>query len=206
MHNYFELYSLGEKEIIIHADNCSGQNKNNAMIQYLAWRVLTGKHKKITYSFMVPGHTKFSPDGFFGLFKLKLKNSEVDDLEDLVKVVNSSTKGYNIAQTIFDETREKKVLFYSWTKYLKTFFKPLPNILKYHHFIFNQEQPGIIYVKKSIDSELLIVDITENLDNSDRVLERKNPVGLSADRKKYLSEEVSKYVQNPVKKNFYCNF
>jgi len=206
VHNYFELYSLGEKEIIIHADNCSGQNKNNAMIQYLAWRVLTGKHKKITYSFMVPGHTKFSPDGFFGLFKLKLKNSEVDDLEDLVKVVNSSTKGYNIAQTIFDETREKKVLFYSWTKYLKTFFKPLPNILKYHHFIFNQEQPGIIYVKKSIDSELLIVDITENLDNSDRVLERKNPVGLSADRKKYLSEEVSKYVQNPVKKNFYCNF
>lgn len=206
MHNYFELYSLGEKEIIIHADNCSGQNKNNAMIQYLAWRVLTGKHKKITYSFMVPGHTKFSPDGFFGLFKLKLKNSEVDDLEDLVKVVNSSTKGYNIAQTIFDETREKKVLFYSWTKYLKTFFKPLPNILKYHHFIFNQEQPGIIYVKKSIDSELLIVDITENLDNIDRVLERKNPVGLSADRKKYLSEEVSKYVQNPVKKNFYCNF
>jgi hypothetical protein len=206
VHNYFELYSLGEKEIIIHADNCSGQNKNNAMIQYLAWRVLTGKHKKITYSFMVPGHTKFSPDGFFGLFKLKLKNSEVDDLEDLVKVVNSSTKGYNIAQTIFDETREKKVLFYSWTKYLKTFFKPLPNILKYHHFIFNQEQPGIIYVKKSIDSELLIVDITENLDNIDRVLERKNPVGLSADRKKYLSEEVSKYVQNPVKKNFYCNF
>ena len=155
---------------------------------------------------MVAGHTKFSPDGFFGLFKLKLKNSEVDDLEDLVKVVNSSTKGYNIAQTIFDETREKKVLFYSWTKYLKTFFKPLPNILKYHHFIFNQEQPGIIYVKKSIDSELLIVDITENLDNIDRVLERKNPVGLSADRKKYLSEEVSKYVQNPVKKNFYCNF
>ena len=51
VHNYFEQYSLGEEEIIIHADNCSGQNKNNAMIQYLAWRVLTGKHKRITYSF-----------------------------------------------------------------------------------------------------------------------------------------------------------
>ena len=76
------MYGLGEEEITIHADNCSGQNKNNAMIQYLAWRVLTGRHKRITYSFMVAGHTKFSPDGFFGLFKLKLKNSEVDDLED----------------------------------------------------------------------------------------------------------------------------
>src|SRR5437016_10441320 len=100
---------------------------------------------------MVPGHTKFSPDGFFGLFKLKLKNSEVDDLEDLVKVVNSSTKGYNIAQTIFDETGERKV----FTKYL-TFFKPLQDISKYYHFIFNQEQPGTIYVQKSIDSELLM--------------------------------------------------
>ncbi len=206
MHNYFELYGLGEREIIIHADNCSGQNKNNAMIQYLAWRVLTGKHKRITYSFMVPGHTKFSPDGFFGLFKLKLKNSEVDDLEDLVKVVNSSTKGYNIAQTIFDETGERKVFFYSWTKYLKTFFKPLQDISKYHHFIFNQEQPGTIYVQKSIGSELLMVDIIKDLCNINQVLERKNPIGLSAERKKYLSKEVSKYVQNPVKKFFYCNF
>ena len=57
------------------------------MIQYLAWRVLTGKHKRITYSFMVSGHTKFSPDGFFGLFKLKLRKSEVDNLDDLVQVV-----------------------------------------------------------------------------------------------------------------------
>jgi len=139
VHNYFEQYSLGEEEIIIHADNCSGQNKNNAMIQYLAWRVLKGKHKKITYSFMVAGHTKFSPDGFFGLFKLKLKNSEVDDLEDLVNVVELSTNGYNNAQTIYDETGERKVFFHNWTEYLKKYFKPLPNILKYHHFIFNQE-------------------------------------------------------------------
>lgn len=206
MHNYFELYGLGEKEIIIHADNCSGQNKNNAMIQYLAWRVLKGFHKRITYSFMVPGHTKFSPDGFFGLFKLKLKNSEVDDLEDLVKVIDLSTNGYNTVQTIF-EANERKVFFYNWTEYLKNFFKPLPNILKYHHFIFNQEQPGIVYVKKSIDGKLIDRDITKNLDDIEQVfLERKNPVGLSADRKKYLSEEVSKYVQNPVKKSFYCEF
>jgi len=156
------LYGLGEEEIIIHADNCSGQNKNNAMIQYLAWRVLTGKHKRITYSFMVAGHTKFSPDGFFGLFKFKLKNSEVDDLEDLVNVVESSTNGYNIAQTIYDENDERKVFFNSWTEYLKNFFKPLPNILKYHHFIFNQEEPGIVYVKKSIDGELIDIDITKN--------------------------------------------
>ena len=57
------------------------------------------------------------------------------------------------------------------------------------------------------EQEMLVVDITKNLDNIEQVfLERKNPLGLSADRKKYLSEEVSKYVQNPVKKSFYCEF
>jgi hypothetical protein len=196
------LYGLGEEEIIIHADNCSGQNKNNAMIQYLAWRVLTGKHKRITYSFMVAGHTKFSPDGFFGLFKLKLKNSEVDNLEDLVNVIASSTNGYNVAQTIYDENDERKVFFYSWTEYLKKIFKPLPNILKYHHFIFNQEEPGIVYVKKSIDGELIDIDITKNF-TIDAVLEKKYPLGLTLDRKKYILENVIQYVQNPDKKAFY---
>ncbi len=38
----------------LHADNCTGQNKNNAMIQYLAWRVLTKRHTKITLSLGTP--------------------------------------------------------------------------------------------------------------------------------------------------------
>lgn len=154
MHNYFETHSLHEENLIIHADNCSGQNKNNAMIQYLAWRVLRGKHKKITYSFMVPGHTKFSPDGFFGLFKLKLKKSEVDDLEDLVKVVEESTNGYNRAQTIFDKNGERKVFFYKWTEYLKKIFKQLIGISEYHHFIFMQENPGVVLVKSKLTVNL----------------------------------------------------
>lgn len=64
VHNYFSLHELGEKRVKIHADNCAGQNKNNAMIMYLAWRVMNNLHEEISYSFMVAGHTKFSPDGF----------------------------------------------------------------------------------------------------------------------------------------------
>ena len=64
VHHYFENHNIGEKYLIIHADNCAEQNKNNAMIKYLIWRVMTGLYTTITYSFMVAGHTKFSPDGF----------------------------------------------------------------------------------------------------------------------------------------------
>ena len=66
LHYYFEHYDQGEKEAFLHADNCTGHNKNNTMLQYLAWRVMTGQHTQITLSFLVPGHTKFAPDWCFG--------------------------------------------------------------------------------------------------------------------------------------------
>ena len=59
-------------------------------------------HNQIKYCFMVAGHTKFSPDGFFDLIKLKMRNSEVQNLSDLVQVVSDFTiGGFNTAQTIY---------------------------------------------------------------------------------------------------------
>ena len=69
LHHFFEVHGLGEKDVHLHADNCGGQNKNNIMVGYLLWRVLTGLHNNITLSFMIAGHTKFSPDWCFGLLK-----------------------------------------------------------------------------------------------------------------------------------------
>ncbi|CAB4417946.1 unnamed protein product [Rhizophagus irregularis] len=68
---------------------------------------------------MVAGHTKFTPDGFFRLFKLKLRHSEVDDMWDLVNVVKESTPGgYNIATTVLNGDGQREVFFYSWTDIL----------------------------------------------------------------------------------------
>ena len=69
LHHFFEVHGLGEQDVHLHADNCGGQNKNNAMVGYLLWRVLAGLHNSITLSFMISGHTKFSPDWCFGLLK-----------------------------------------------------------------------------------------------------------------------------------------
>ena len=51
VHHFLETTSLGEKHLFLHADNCTGQNKNNSMIQYLCWRVLTDRHTSITSHF-----------------------------------------------------------------------------------------------------------------------------------------------------------
>jgi hypothetical protein len=67
VHYYLENYGLGETDVHLHADNCSGQNKNNYFIWYLVWRILMDLHHNILYSFLIAGHTKFGPDSCFGM-------------------------------------------------------------------------------------------------------------------------------------------
>ena len=50
LHYFFGAHGLGETDVYLHADNCTGQNKNNAMIDYLMWRVMTGRHTNVTYT------------------------------------------------------------------------------------------------------------------------------------------------------------
>ena len=67
--------------------------------QYLAWRVLTGLHCKVTMSFMLVGHTKFFPDWCFALFKQCYRCTFVSSLDDVAEAVNSSAD-VNVAQLV----------------------------------------------------------------------------------------------------------
>ena len=41
VHHHFETHLSSFSEVFLHADNAVGQNKNNCVMQYLCWRVLT---------------------------------------------------------------------------------------------------------------------------------------------------------------------
>ena len=204
--HYFKTHGLGEKRLIIHADNCSGQNKNNAMIQYLTWRVINNLHDQIKYCFMVAGHTKFSPDGFFGLIKLKLRHSEVQDLSDLVQVIHDSTTGgFNTAQTIYDSNRVQKVHFYKWTEFLNKTFTKVPQILQQHHFNISNENNGIVNIQTKVDGEKIEVSILKkNISPSIEFPSLLLAKELSAERQWYLYEQIREHVTDPDKKDKYC--
>lgn len=88
----------------IHADNCSGQNKNNALIAYLTWAIDVNMLSTWELSFMLPGHTKFSPDAYFGMFKSKYYVADqCDDVHDLMSIANSCTTGGNVTPVHFGE-------------------------------------------------------------------------------------------------------
>ncbi len=73
---------------------------------------------------------KFSPDKSFGIIKKLYNSSNIDCFNDLIQcVVKSSPAGLHSAVSGADVT------WNDWTSYLHQFFKPLPKITNYHHFI-----------------------------------------------------------------------
>ena len=149
LHHFFEHHGLGEKMVHLHADNCGGQNKNAIMVQYLLWRVMTNQHTEVTLSFMIPGHTKFSPDWCFGLLK-KYRRTKVGGLSDLCGVVNDSA-AVNIAQPTGLEDGSV-VPTYDWQEYFSRFFTKVKGIKKLHHIRFSSSSPGCIFVKERAGS------------------------------------------------------
>ena len=133
LHYFFQNYGLGETDVHLHCDNCSGQNKNRIVLWYCAWRVATGLHRSISLNFLVAGHTKFAPDWCFGLVKQAFRRHVVSSLQEMASVVNGSAV-VNTAQLVGAEDGTTVVPVGDWQAYLNEFFKPLPGIKKYHHF------------------------------------------------------------------------
>lgn len=113
------------KNLILFADNCVGQNKNNTAINYLAHRIRMKLNERIEYNFLLSGHTKFSPDRSFGLLKMCFSRSTVDCFDDFVQtVINSSPGGLN------QVVSGAEVTFKKYDAYFAQFNKPFKGIKK----------------------------------------------------------------------------
>ncbi|KAJ8297607.1 hypothetical protein KUTeg_024138 [Tegillarca granosa] len=160
-------------------------------LEYGLWRVMTGRHDTIEFSCMEVGHTKFHPDWHFGLWKVKWRHCTAETLQDVSNsVVASSRNGHNIPQLVNDD--QHPVIFYKWKEFLKTIFKTLPGILKYHHFRMSKNYSGVVFVREYADD----AEIKINLLKKQQLI---NPIiiptilkakGLDANRQWYLFEEI----------------
>ena len=149
---FFEHYGLGETTVCLHADNCAGQNKNNTLLQFLMWRVLTGLHNTVNLHFMIPGHTKFSPDACFSLVKRKFRKTPVSSLEDLARVVDDSA-ACNVCQLVGAQDGCVLAPTRDWAGFLSSYFCHLDDIKKYHHFRFEGNHPGVVFLRKTAVAE-----------------------------------------------------
>ena len=112
---------------------------------------MKGLHRSIKLSFMLVGHTKFSPDWCFGLMKRRFRISKVDCLDDLVNVVQGSVS-VNEVQLVGSQQGEPIVDTFDWVGFFGSHFMKIFQITRQHHFQFTAASPGTVTVKEFNDS------------------------------------------------------
>ena len=195
LHYFFKHHGLGEKEVFLHADNCSGQNKNSTMLHYLAWRTLTNQHTSVTLSFLIVGHTKFAPDWCFGLFKRKFRNTKVSCLDGIARIVDESAH-CNHAQLVSLEDGSVIVPTYDWIDFFASRFKKFPGIKKLQHFRFSSSEPGCVFTKEYSDSDTEEkVQLLKNpwAPDSSELPRVIVPKGLSPTRQWHLHDQIRQF-------------
>ena len=157
-------------------------------------------HQQITISSLVVGHTKFSPDWCFGLFKHRFKRTSIISLNDIVDTVNNSAV-CNVAQLVADSNGQVIVPTYDWKSFLEPHFRKLQSIKKYHHFRFSSDNPSSVFLKVHGDSEekeiaFLKSDWDPRDSTGPNVIQ---PPGLSPELQWYLYERIRQFCPDNTK-------
>lgn len=185
--HYFDNYGLGEARIVIHADNCTGQNKNNFLLAYFMWRVMTGRHKSVKFCFLPVGlcHTKVS-----SLLELKQCFE-----------ASSPVSGVNVACLVGSEGGEVYVPVRDWQTFLMSElkYKRIAGIKNNHYFSFHSEHPGQVEIKEHSEAPVSRICMTAISTPCSEKPAEITPDGLSHDRKLYLYEKIRQFCSDETK-------
>ena len=147
LHDFLVNRKIQSPDIRIHADNCTGQNKNKYVMWYLIWLAATGRVRRIEFKFMIKGHTHFIVDSGIGHAKKELRRSDVFCLNHQAEVINSSSTA-NKARAV------DASYVYDWKKELKPYFKAFDGISKFQHFATDSAKPGWILFRYGFDDNI----------------------------------------------------
>ena len=203
--DYFDHHGLGERVCHCHADNCGGQNKNKTVVHYFCYRTSIGLHDEINYHFLEPGHTKCICDACFGKIRQLYRRSDVDTVSQLSNVVSKSAK-INSVKCYMCQGTVPTFQWYEWDRFLNRYMTPLKGIRQYHHFRFTKEDPGYVYVRKTVtDSEERICLVRRGITwppSPDCKPEVMAAGGLSLARLRELLKQIVPYVREPYRQVF----
>ena len=108
---------------------------------------------------MLPGHTKFMPDGFFGMLKKKIHQHRIDGKEKIVECINASSKDGKSNTAITYGSSPNQFHYYDFNSHFDGWFTKIDGLLQFQHFCFSKSTPGIVYACKRHDQPETTFDI-----------------------------------------------
>jgi len=137
------LHNIESNNLILYADNCIGQNKNNYIMQFLNYLITQNYFKSIRLKFMVSGHTHFSVDRGFSWITNTIHNKSMYNIND-----------------VYCYLKEKfpVKLFKEFTNYekLSNYYKNIDNIIDYNEFLFLNNFPDYVFLSKKLIPSIYI--------------------------------------------------
>lgn len=158
--HFVETVLRGEyARLVVYADNCSGQNKNNYVLKYLLALSHKGAFEEVAFKFFVKGHTKSAVDRGFGHVRKRFAREDVYTMEQLVAVVNSAATSSATVVISADMPT-----FKSFKTVLTDMYSDVSSIRKYQVFIMKESKPGIVACSEGPDDEPVESDLRRRYD------------------------------------------
>ncbi|KAH9159820.1 hypothetical protein LEN26_002155 [Aphanomyces euteiches] len=173
LEKYFDRLSIlgANKSLILYADNCGGQNKNNFVIKYLLMATMTGDLEQVDYNFFVKGHTKNACDRGFGHTRKKFLKTDCWTFEHIVNVVQTSSSS-NDCVSLEDVDNP----FNDYKSIVDELFSNLQGLQKFQMFRMRKSEPGIVECRRHPSENPQRFDLRRTYDG----------VVVSSDRAKML--------------------
>ncbi|ETO75436.1 hypothetical protein F444_08947 [Phytophthora nicotianae P1976] len=137
-----------KKHLVVYADNCTGQNKNNHVIKLFLALVHMGVLERVDYKFFVKGHTKNSCDRGFGHIRKHVSRQDCWTMDHIISAVNNSAISYTTVHI-----SHGNAFFKSYKPVVTELYKNLTGVQQYQVFSMAKDQPSIVVCRKGPDCE-----------------------------------------------------
>lgn len=84
------VLSTHKKKLSVWSDNCAGQIKNRMLLFMYEYLVASGMFDEVEHKFLISGHSFSSADRDFAIIEKTAKNSKMETVEDVKKVIKSA--------------------------------------------------------------------------------------------------------------------
>eukprot|EP00644_Phytophthora_capsici_P002671 jgi/Phyca11/105623/e_gw1.11.236.1 len=153
------LVPAGKKRLVIYADNCSSQNKNNYVFRFLLAQAHMEVFGRVDYKFFVKGHTKNSCDHGFGHIRKHLAHTDCWTLGQIVRDVKEAASSNETVHISRDDG-----FFKSYKLLLTELYKKLLGVQQFQIFSMDSTKPGVVICKKSPTSIAVKKDLRRKVD------------------------------------------